>query len=127
MERIEAAFCATFSPTACTLEEEHAREPEQARLANLRGQAVKELAALTPRTLPGIVALARAAHALAEKGRGGHLVARDDADLLALATVEHVAALGALPLPHPGALPPAEDGPAPAGADLAADRPSGAG
>lgn len=114
VERIEAAYCASFEPPARTREEERARDAEQRRLADLREDAAEQLAALTPRTLPGIVALARAAHALADKDRAGELVARDDNELLALAVVEHVAALGGpLPAAHPARLPPAEDEPVP--------------
>lgn len=90
VERIEAAWSATFDQPAGTPADEAARD----RLARQREQAAEHLAALTPRTLPGLVALARAAQALAEKDADGDFVARDDADLLKLTLMEAVAALG---------------------------------
>lgn len=90
VESIEAAWSATFDQPANTRAGEAARK----RLARQREQAAGHLATLTPRTLPGLIALARAAQALAERDADGDFVARDDADLLRLTLMEAVAALG---------------------------------
>lgn len=90
VERIEAAWWAAFEESADTSADEAARD----RLARQCAQAAEHLAALTPRTLPGLVALARAALALADRDADGDIVARDDADLLRITPMEHVAALG---------------------------------
>lgn len=90
VERLEAAWSATFGQPAGTPADEAARD----RLARQREQAAGHLATLTPRTLAGLIALARAAQALAEKDADGDFVARDDADLLRLTLMEAVAALG---------------------------------
>jgi hypothetical protein len=90
----ETAFVASFQPPAETREEEERREPEQRRLSDLRCEYLDALTPLRAKTLPGLIAKARAAFLLANK-QGGELVAHGIEDVLALGVVEDLVALGA--------------------------------
>ena len=85
---LEAAWSATFQPPATTLEEEERREPVQRRLHDLIDEAATALATLAPRTMPGILAKAKAAYALATKAPDGETQSSGIEDLVALSLIE---------------------------------------
>ena len=85
---LEADWAASFQPPAETLEEEERREPVQRRLHDLMDEAATALAALAPRTMPGILAKARAAYALATKAPDGETQSSGLEDLVALSLIE---------------------------------------
>lgn len=85
------AYVNSYDPPAQSIEDEHAREPEQDRLWGVAVELAETLAPMVPTTMAGIVAKARAAYEMAEKEIGGALSTRGPCDLLAGRLLEDLA------------------------------------
>ena len=87
---LEAAYDATCAG-ARTHAEERAAAPQLEAISEEITANMELIYDLRPQTLAGLQAMARAAHAGADKNREGGMLVDDEADWLAAAVIEHLA------------------------------------